>query len=571
MTKEIAIFTAQQNYTTAQHSKGKMRRSLAHTLRCLSRLSEHEMKSIEWNENLSQCNYLYLDGELKPLNNLSESDKIALIESFNPPKIHNKKQKQTQLANYSAKLKSAIISEKKANNPLVEDAFQKLLDTPRSLPLSTKIINDIKPLLKKRVKQRINMLYKYIDAHNALTHSERSGQHTRIQEVIFKIPSKWQVSNADVTPEHNVELVHGFLNRILPNHTIKLSVIHGDEQLEHEDLCSHIHCFIDGQNKHTKEFDLRECEERVIQRYVTNSLSKEEQDFWTNSKNKKNYYHSKLRGEHWQAMFLLYTNYYFKKNEIELKGVRAEKTQKQLEKNKEMRREAKLPKAERSYNFHTRLLEEQQKLLEQKTLLEKEHEERKARINNELKTAQFNIEEHKKEIDELKQTIQTTQQEIQQSELSKQKLYQQQQQAKENLNQRTLDIEDKRHQQRQIIAQNKALEQDAIQLQERVEELEMKEVTLDISRSIAIAFAAIDRYIDAKKGGRHYESFWKQTIAAFKALNNRIAESSVMKYLKVHEDEIKDYSLTKELKTIQTPKLSTNKRSPSPEPTMRRP
>ncbi|WP_447026262.1 hypothetical protein [Vibrio sp. B1Z05] len=562
MRKKIATFAAQKNYTAAPISKAKMCRSLAHTLRCLSRLTEDELKSIEWNENLSQCNYLYLDGELKPLNDLSESDRIELIESFNPPNIQNKKQKQTQLANYTAKLKSAINSERKADNPLAANALQELLETPRNHPLRTKVLEDIKPLLKQRAKQRLNMLSKYINAHNALTQSERSGQHTRFQEVIFKIPLQWQVSNIDVTPEHNVELVHGFLNRILPNHEIKLSVIHGDERLEHEDLCSHIHCFIDGQNRHTKEFDLRECEELAIQRYVTNTLSEKDQSFWEESKIKKSYYYSKLRGEYWQAMFLLYTNYYFEKNGIELEATRVEKTQEQLEKNKEMRREARLPKAKRSYNFHSRSLEEQQKLLEQRALLEKEHKERKAIIDDELKIAQSNIVEHKEEIDELRQAMQ-------QSELSIQKLYLQQQQAEEDLKQHTLDIEDKRHKQRQIIEQNKALEQEAIQLHKRVKELESKEATLDLSKGIAIAIAAIDRYIDAKKGNRHYESFRKQVTSIFKTLNSWIAESSVMKYLKVREDEIKDYTLTKELKTMQTPKPGTNKRSPSPESTMK--
>ncbi|WP_172972828.1 hypothetical protein, partial [Vibrio sp. B1Z05] len=221
-----------------------------------------------------------------------------------------------------------------------------------------------------------------------------------------------------------------------------------------------------------------------------------------------------------------------------------------------------LPKAKRSYNFHSRSLEEQQKLLEQRALLEKEHKERKAIIDDELKIAQSNIVEHKEEIDELRQAMQ-------QSELSIQKLYLQQQQAEEDLKQHTLDIEDKRHKQRQIIEQNKALEQEAIQLHKRVKELESKEATLDLSKGIAIAIAAIDRYIDAKKGNRHYESFRKQVTSIFKTLNSWIAESSVMKYLKVREDEIKDYTLTKELKTMQTPKPGTNKRSPSPESTMK--
>ncbi|MEZ9631453.1 hypothetical protein AB4304_18410 [Vibrio breoganii] len=535
MKKEIAIFVAQKNYTIASESKAKMRRSLAHTLRCLSGLAESEMKSIEWNENLSQCNYIYLNDALKPLASLTEDDKVALIESFNPLAIHNKKQKQTSLANYTAKLKSAMQSELKENNFPAVNALQELLDQPRNEKIELNILAKIELSLKKRAKQRMKMLTKYIDAHNALTQTERSGQRTRYQEVIFKIPNKWKVKDADFIAQQNVELLHGFIERVLPNHRIKLSVIHGDERLEHEDLCSHIHCFVDGQNKLTKKYDLRKHEELAIDRYVSKKLPEKEQEIWNECKEKKNYLYSRLRGEYWQAMFLFYANHYFEKQDVALKAVRVEKTQEQLERNKEMRKQAKLPKRERTHNFHSRSLEEEQKAKQRTLQAEEEHKRYLEEVDAEKKRKQEELHTLYMHISETHQQFEKTQQDTEQEHAKRENLVKQ-----------------------------------CEQQQQRLEELQAQSDDFDTGKTLLKIYTSIDRYVDAKKAGSHFESFLNQIVTAFKALNDWALESAVMRYLKVREHEIKDYSLTKELKPIQTAKHNRIKGFSSPEPSYER-
>ncbi|PMG02635.1 hypothetical protein BCV02_10860 [Vibrio breoganii] len=539
MTKEIPIYASQMSFTQGGISTSKMKRSIGHTLRHLPSLKEDELKSIEWNEALKHRNFIYINHQPVPLEELTDAAKEALIKGFSAPVILNKKQKQTQLANYTAKLRQAVRSERKNGNDTAALALEALTIHPRNQRIESGIIESIEPLLQVRANQRMEMLNKYINAHNALISSERSGRHVRYQEIIFTIPKKWEVSDDTFSSEDNHKLLSGFIERVLPHHEIKLAVTHGDEQLEHENLCSHIHCFVDGQNSKTKAFDLRLTEEKAIDRFVENTLSKEESVHWEECKKKKSYYYSKIRGEYWQAMFLLYANHYFEKRGIDLKAVRVEKTQEQLERNREMRRQAKLPKSERTHNFHTRSLEEEQKTKEHTLQAEKEHERYLEKVDAEKQRKQEELHTLDVRNNESRQQLAKTQQDIEQE------------QAKQN-------------------AKRDNLLKQCEQQQQRLEELQAQSDDLDTGKTLLKIYTSIDRYVDAKKADNHFESFLKQIVTAFKALNDWALESAVMRYLKVREHEIKDYSLTKELKPIQTEKSNKIKGFSSPEPSYER-
>ncbi|MEZ9926083.1 hypothetical protein [Vibrio breoganii] len=541
MTKEIPIYASQMSFTQGRISTAKMKRSIGHTLRHLPSLNEDELKSIEWNEALQHRNFIYINHQPIPLEELTDAAKEALIESFSAPVIHNKKQKQkqTQLANYTAKLKQAILSEQKNGNGTAALALETLLEHPRSQKIEPGIIESIVPLLQVRAEQRIGMLNKYINAHNALISSERSGRRVRYQEIIFTIPKQWEVNDDTFSSQDNYNLLSGFIGRVLPHHEIKLAVTHGDEQLEHEDLCSHIHCFVDGQNSKTRAFDLRLTEEKAIDRFVENTLSGEEGVYWKECKKKKNYYYSKLRGEYWQAMFLLYANNYFEKQDVALKAVRVEKTQEQLERNKEMRKQAKLRKGERTHNFHSRSLEEEQKAKQRTLQAEEEHKHYLEEVDAEKQRKQEELHTLDVRNNEARRQFEKTQQDIQQE------------QAKQN-------------------AKRDNLLKQCEQEQQRLEELQAQSDDLDTGKTLLKIYTSIDRYVDAKKADNHFESFLNQIVTAFKALNDWALESAVMRYLKVREHEIKDYSLTKELKPIQTEKSNKIKGFSSPEPSYER-
>ncbi|WP_197488354.1 hypothetical protein, partial [Vibrio sp. UCD-FRSSP16_30] len=350
----------------------------------------------------------------------------------------------------------------------------------------------------------------------------------------------WQVNNETFTSEHNYKLLKGFLARVLPEHPIKLAVTHGDERLDHEDLCSHIHCFIDGKNSITQTFDLRHTEERAIDRYVTNTLSMEEQNIWTECKAKKNYQYSKLRGEYWQAMFLLYANYFLENENIPLKAVRLEKTQERIEKNKQMRVEAKLPKHQRSHNFHTRALEEEKMILERIAQAERLEATRIREYEKEQETR--DAERQSARAKSIKQ-----EEEIQANEKHLQLI-------KNRNDTVTKGLEKKIQIQAQLNYDNERLAIDKADNIARLKELADQVDANDIVKILLKIFASIDRYISSKKSDSHYQTFYRQVIEAFKDLNDWAIETLVMKYLKVGEHEIKDYLLTKELEGLQTPR-----------------
>ncbi|MEZ9331015.1 hypothetical protein AB4152_18550 [Vibrio breoganii] len=355
-TKNIHIFASQINYSGTSVRKGKLRASLAHSLRCLSRMPTAALEKIQWNDEDSYANRIFINDKSLALSDMSELEKSALIDDIAPPAIHNKRQKQTKLSNYRLKLNKAVKSERKAGNNDCADVMAKLIDTDIDSELDLEhVLLEITPHLQKRRDQRINAITKFVKSHNALTGTDRCGSATRCQEIIFKIPEKWSVLNSEFTHDDNYYLVKNFVRRVLPHHSIKFAVTHADENIGGTNLCSHVHVFIDGQNSVTKEFDLRSVEFDEIDRYV-----KENQfdiDEWEYAKKQNNYYLSKARGRIWQEMFLRSCNAYLKHHNKPLVASRAIRTQEYEAQLKEMRAESKKPKSERKFSYYNNLKE----------------------------------------------------------------------------------------------------------------------------------------------------------------------------------------------------------------------
>ncbi|WP_123766773.1 hypothetical protein [Vibrio maerlii] len=367
--KKIHIFASQKNYTAKASDKSKFRVSLAHSLRCLSRMPVDSMEKIQWDDSLSHLNILFENGKQTPLNEISEDKKCDLIDSLVPPAIHDKRRKQTSLANYSKKMRNAITKERASGNTDTSNALSDLLNTDANEHIDVEsTLATFTDSFMTRAKQRLNMIETFIHAHNALISDERCGTNTRYQEIIFKIPEKWEVTSEQFTAEDNYKLVKNFVTRLLPDYPILFATSHADENL-YDNHCPHIHVFIDGKNAKTGKFDIRAAELTALDNYVNqNGLDAEH---WNKKKKQQDHGYSRERGRVWQKIFLNAANAYFKNKDIQLEAERALQTKEYEAQLLEMRRESKRRKSDRHYNYHSMLEERSEQLKQEVSDLEK--------------------------------------------------------------------------------------------------------------------------------------------------------------------------------------------------------
>ncbi|PMG79276.1 hypothetical protein BCU83_13745 [Vibrio breoganii] len=592
-TKNIHIFASQINYSGTSVSKGKLRASLAHSLRCLSRMPAAALEKIQWNDEDSHANRIFINDKSQALSDMSELEKSALIDDIAPPAIHNKRQKQTKLSNYRLKLNKVIKSERKTGNNDCADAIAKLINTDIDSELDLEhVLLEITPRLQKRRDQRINAIIKFVKSHNALAGDDRCGSATRCQEIIFKIPAKWSVLNSEFTPDDNYQLVKNFVRRVLPNHPIKFAVTHADENIGGTAQCSHIHVFIDGQNSVTKEYDLRREEFNEIDRYVQeNQLDIDE---WEHAKKQSKYYLSKARGHLWQEMFLRSCNAYLKHHDKPLLASRALKTQEYEAQLKEMRAESKKPKSERKYSYYNNLKEsisELDKTMGQKKdKLENTIQEIDVKLSERLIVRSLTEEERealanlKKDISELTENI---------THLSSLKT------ALDNDYQAKV-IEQKRMQESitntnkalSILAESKAIKMSEIEhLDKEKEDKKQKvnEINLQAEKvkteyeeysklsqiepgdkSIKPPLKLIklidDYYSERNRAKKNHididlTEMLSKIIDAFKNLVSRLQQILIRKYVKSKDENLGDYELSRALKQQSEPELTSERDS----------
>ena len=326
-----------------------------HSLRIVT--EANVAKQFEWNEDLSDSNLVWLNGETLQLNSLSDEHKKRLLFTTAPaPLIRDHTKLQTRQRQYRKKIKTAITAEYKNGNGTAAKFLEEVLDSLGHISYSK--IDLFKTMEMSRKNQRIKMLETYLDAHNQMQ-SRPNLNCTFIQEGIFKIPHQWKVGN-DLIPLHEyVDFTVTFLTHHFPDYPIKMVIGHDDERHAQENTGAHTHYFLSAKNKITGESDLLRSQKIVVNQYIEKvglkdkalpvdaDLSVEQRKFF---------------GEMFQKMVFEYANQHlFKK-----KGLIAElapETERRSKQRQKMNQEAKLPKSKREFNFHNLMIKKKKEQL----------------------------------------------------------------------------------------------------------------------------------------------------------------------------------------------------------------
>jgi len=374
--KTIHYYHSRVNYTSRQDDRRACEASLRHSLRITHRITEDgnlepfETKtSIQWLPELLPCNKIYVNGKITRLDPWRHEKKWRLLYQVAPaPKLHMHKKLQSQRTSHKHKIKKAIASLLKAGNDKAAEFLNDILNTEGRC--SYRKISRFKLLPMTYKVQRIKMLEKYLDAHNQLV-SFPNANNLYVQEGIFKIPAQWDVSNKLIKTEDYIYFTELFLKHHFPEYPIFFVVAHDDERLVNEETGAHTHYFLSAQNSVTGEFDLLKAQVAVVNSYIQDRHPKIE---LLPKGGKLNRSQNKQFGEYFQRLVFDFAN----KHLFHCKGLQAElapESERRSQQRKQMNRESKLPKEERTYNFQNRLIEAQQaKLteLEQQTQIQKQ-------------------------------------------------------------------------------------------------------------------------------------------------------------------------------------------------------
>ncbi|WP_242658974.1 hypothetical protein [Vibrio sp. 10N.222.47.A9] len=322
-------------------------------------------KKLEWNDALSANNLIWCNGRLSQLDTWSEETRMELLYRIAPvPRIKNQKRLQTQHRQYKQKMKKAIVSELKTDNTEAAEFLQAVLDTDGHVSYSK--VDKFGRLTMQRKKQRIKMLETYLNAHNQV-HRRAPTNAVYLQEGIFKVPHQWQVGSDTVSLKEYIELTRKFLTYHFPQYPIKAIIGHDDERSIEQNTGCHPHYFLSGRNNETGEFDLHKRQIQVVNEYIHRVYSVKN-FFPKNGKLTRE--ESQDFGRFFQKMVKDFVNEHL----FHAKGLNvvfAPETERRSKRRKKMNREARLPKTERSHNYHTHQLELIQDKIE---LTEKKHE-----------------------------------------------------------------------------------------------------------------------------------------------------------------------------------------------------
>ncbi|WP_244499025.1 hypothetical protein [Vibrio atlanticus] len=300
---------------------------------------------------MSANNLIWCNGRLSQLDTWSEETRMELLYRIAPvPRIHNQKKLQTQHRQYKNKMKTAIASETKKGNREAAEFLQAVLDTEGHVSYSK--IAKFGKLNMQRKRQRIKMLETYLNAHNQV-HRRAPTNSVYLQEGIFKVPHQWQVGSDTVSLKEYIELTRKFLTYHFPQYPIEAIIGHDDERSVEQDTGCHPHYFLSGRNSETGEFDLHKRQIQVVNEYIHRVYSVKN-FFPKNGKLTRE--ESQDFGRFFQKMVKDFANEHL----FHAKGLNvvfAPETERRSKRRKKMNREARIPKTERSHNYHTHQLE----------------------------------------------------------------------------------------------------------------------------------------------------------------------------------------------------------------------
>jgi hypothetical protein len=231
----------------------------------------------------------------------------------------------------------------------------------------------------KRKSQKIEQLTNYINAHNALIDKPKTLNFTNLQEILFKIPIVNGIGADIVSGKEMMQTMKGFIVHFYPDYPIKLMLLHDDERLAHENTGAHVHAFISGQNALTGEYDLRIAQIKKVNEFLFKRDGMSANLF--SETGRLNYEQAGDVARHMQEMFYEFVNVHL----FHPKNINAAfhpESIRKSEKRQQMRREAKLAKRDRSFNYHTRLVEHVDSLEKQAKGLDDKISERKQSLDD---------------------------------------------------------------------------------------------------------------------------------------------------------------------------------------------
>ncbi|MEZ8311899.1 hypothetical protein AB6C57_25015 [Vibrio splendidus] len=261
--KAITCFFSTLPYSGTAEKQAKLKKSAGHSIRDENAKSE----TIEWNPDLSHLNEVYINNQWTKLDELSNDDKSQFIESIRLPQKPQEglaKCKQRKRA-YKKKLKAALQSEK--GNTEGSNFITKILSTPEHVPLKLdSLLNEARNIDFSRKKQRLNAFEKYISLHNKLVSFPKNLNSNLVEESIFVIPHRNEVSQDLLCGKEMAEAFMNYYRRFFKDYEILAVFVHSDERSLNEDTGEHVHLFLNAQNSRTKEWDLRVAKANLAQK-----------------------------------------------------------------------------------------------------------------------------------------------------------------------------------------------------------------------------------------------------------------------------------------------------------------
>ncbi|MCC4218910.1 hypothetical protein [Vibrio parahaemolyticus] len=405
--KIIRLFHRHLNFNSTSKNRKACEKSLKHSLR-ISPIGE-SVKQLEWNPELTGKNILFKDGEFYRLDNkLTDDHRWKVLLDIAPqPKIKGHGKYQTQQRQYRKKLKDAAKSERTRGNDIGAKFLERI--TSETGLIKREHLKDIQLMQLSRYKQRANAIKKYVLAHNKLCQYPPNANSTVVQEGIFKIPHRWNVTSDDISLRDYILTTKTFLETHFPDHPIKAIVGHDDERNENEKTGLHTHYFVSGKNRKTGEYDLRKHQILVVNEYLAKKGLEDEllpvnQDLTRHQ--------SRAFGHYWQCLVQDFMNTQLL-NPKNLHAEFTDETEKKTEQYLYMIRQGKLPKSQRDFSYQTRLID---KLNLEIQVLKNERQDESTQLNaisttleelsDNLKTKAFELEQLESQKHQLHQELQ---------------------------------------------------------------------------------------------------------------------------------------------------------------------
>ncbi|HCE3407392.1 TPA: hypothetical protein NG605_004318 [Vibrio parahaemolyticus] len=348
--RAIRLFHRHINFNSTSAKRKSCMQSLRHSLR-ISPVAE-SVKQLEWNLELEDHNLLYRGGKLYNLKHLNDDQKWKVLLDIAPkPKIKNHTKHQTQHRQYRKKLKDAAKAERKRGNELAAECLERIVSEKGMIKRTH--IQDIHQVGFSRYKQRIGAIKRYVLAHNKLCNYPPSANNTVVQEGIFKIPHRWNVTSDDISLKDYVLTTKRFLDIYFPDHPIKAIVGHDDERNENEKTGLHTHYFLSGKNLKTGKYDLRKRQIIVVNEFLFKKGLKDQLLPINKDLTRQQ---SRALGHYWQCLVQDFINVQLL-NSRNLHAEFTDETEKKTEQYQYMICQSKLPKSERDFNHYTRLID----------------------------------------------------------------------------------------------------------------------------------------------------------------------------------------------------------------------